>query len=593
MPGFRPLAWLLLLLAGGAAAQDLSLPQRYAPQPPPEAPGVAHPSPPPLPDPAHDTTPLVPSLKAIVLVASPDAVQPQFQEQGQEQGYKASGLQSHLPDAPDPAALEQLARAYLGKPLSLAGISQLGRDLIAFWRAHDRPVMDVVVPEQDITSGVLQLIVLESRVGAIRVEGNHASYWSRPAALAAPLRVHPGDRMRGSILNADLDWLNGSPFRRVQLVYTPGATPGTTDLVLKTEERLPLRVYLSYDDTGAEPLPHREWLRNRWQAGFNWGDALGLNRLLSYQFTTSDDFTNVRAHALSYSVPLPWRHLVTFSASYSESETTTGATLLHGTGWGSSLRYSVPLPGNDHFRHSLALGPDFSRSDSNLDFGGFTQYTQPVEVRQGSISYQATLEDRLGLTSLEANLAVSPGNGTPANSDARLALARAAADSSYQFTRWTLERLTRLPQQWSFLTRATLQWASGPLIAGEAFYLGGRDSVRGYESGDTHGDQGVLLTAELHTPPVRLASVSWLRSTAPPTAQGIAFIDYGRAEVLQPLAYEPRFNERAGAGLGLRITLGRSCQLQGDYAWQLLDPFPSTVSQSYAGRAHLGFTLSY
>ena len=581
MPRSRLLALLLVSLTGGGFAQDIT--QRYAPKPPPEAPGVPHALPPEPANPATDTRPLIPKLNAIVFVPNKAGLDPA--DSSETSGIHRDGL-----DVPAPAEFDQLAGKHLGNPLSLASLNQLVRELILFWRAHDRPVVDVVVPEQDITLGVLHLIVMESRAGKVRVEG---ARWFAPRKLARKLRIGPGDRIRASVLNADLDWLNTNSFRRVNLIYTPGADVGTTDLVLKTEDRLPVRAYLGYEDTGVAPTINRTWLRNRWLAGVNWGNAFGADQLLSYQFTTSDDFTNVRAHALSYAIPLPWRHTLSFSASYSKSETTTGSTLLNGVGWGGSLRYTVPLPGAARFAESLAVGFDWSRSNSNLDFGGLSQYSKPIEIRQIAAEYQASLQDGWGATALGASFYYGPGNWTPANADSRFAQARQAADSNYSLGRFTLERVTRLPWNWSISARGGGQIASGPLVPAEAYYIGGWDSVRGYEQADTHGDEGVTLALELRTPPIGLGR--WFHwKSAPDQFQWLTFLDYGTARVLQPLPGEPRTSERCGAGIGVRYTVGRWVSFRCDYAWQLIDPGPiQTVSNTFAGRTHIGLTISY
>ena len=581
MSGSRPLA-LLLVFAAGAFAQDIT--QRYAPKPPPEAPGPAHALPPEPTGPENDTRPIIPELRGIRFVPAKDAVRPAGASVASVRGVDRAAI-----EVPAPAEFDRIAAAPLGKPLSLASLNRLIRELVLLWRRNDRPVVDIIVPEQDITSGVLQLIVLEGRVGEIRVEG---AQWFAPRKLARQVRLKPGDRIRASVLNADLDWLNNNSFRRVNLIYTPGSHPGATDLVLKTEDRLPVRVYLSYEDTGVEPAPHREWLRDRWQLGANWGNAFGAGQLLSYQFTTSDDLKNVRAHAISYAVPLPWRHTVMLSASYSESETTTGASVIRGLGWGGSLRYLVPLPGAAGFVESVSLGMDWSRSNSNLDFGGVTQYTEPVEIRQFAAEYQASLQDRWGAQALDASFIYSPGNWAPANRDARFAQTRSGADSHYTVGKLTLERLTRLPWNCSLSTRATGQLANGPLAPAEAFYLGGWDSVRGYEQAESHGDHGCTVQVELRAPPFSLGRWRW--KSAPDQLQFLGFWDYGWAETIQPLVGQARTSELSGAGIGLRYTVGRWTSIRFDYGCQLLDPgAASTVSKSYPGRAHLGVMMSY
>ena len=43
------------------------------------------------------------------------------------------------------------------------GQEEMVRQIVIYYRENERPVVDVVVPEQDITSGVIQIVVIEAR----------------------------------------------------------------------------------------------------------------------------------------------------------------------------------------------------------------------------------------------------------------------------------------------------------------------------------------------------------------------------------------------------------------------------------------------
>ena len=71
----------------------------------------------------------------------------------------------------------------------------------------------------------------------------------------------------GRILH-DLNWLNKSPYRKVDLIYAPGFNFGETDLILRTLESNPTFFYLGYEDSGTDLLG-----TDRLIFGANWGDA--------------------------------------------------------------------------------------------------------------------------------------------------------------------------------------------------------------------------------------------------------------------------------------------------------------------------------
>ena len=160
------------------------------------------------------------------------------------------------------------------------------------------------------------------------------------------MRLAPGDPIDASRLQDDLAWLNQNSFRQVSVVAEKSDTPGDTDLVLKTQDQLPLRFYIGNDDTGTPVLS-----LNRWNLGVNWGDAFGLDQQLSYQLTTSDDFWDhpghptFVAHAINYVAPLPWRDKLNIFGSYSQALPLLGPDLgLIGVSGQASMRYVAALP---------------------------------------------------------------------------------------------------------------------------------------------------------------------------------------------------------------------------------------------------------
>src|SRR5690606_29752651 len=103
----------------------------------------------------------------------------------------------------------------IGAPLRMSDLHAIMREIILHYRSEDRPVVDVLVLEQDITSGVVQLAVVEARLGEVRAEG--AKHF-KAERLAGQIRLTPGQPIYSTLLRADLAWLNNNPFRSVDLV---------------------------------------------------------------------------------------------------------------------------------------------------------------------------------------------------------------------------------------------------------------------------------------------------------------------------------------------------------------------------------------
>ena len=520
---------------------------------------------------------LITSLKGIAFTSNPEGAG----ALGPVAGVSAS---EDLPLLAGDAFRAQVAANYLGKPVTLANINALNREVVAFLKTNGLPVVDVIVPEQDITAGTLRLIVLQGRLGQVSVKGNK---WFSGERLAAQVRTAPGDVLTAGTIIDDLNWLNQNPFRRVGLVYTRGQEVGTTDIILQVEDRRPLRFYIGYEDSGNDATGN-----NRYLAGVNWGDAFGRGHQLNYQFTTTDDYNDFYAHSASYVVPLPWRHTLTTYAAYANSsaEVVAGALNADGESYSAGLRYAVPLPGANRLNHEAFAGYDYKFSQNALIFGGTTLPATKTEVSQFNIGYAANLRDGWGATALTATLFVSPGDMTPHNDSGDFQAVSGRSSDDYQYGRITLERLTRLPSDFSLIASVTGQISSSNLLVSEQLGAGGYSTVRGYNEREANADEGVLTRLELRTPSMSLGKIFDLGIPAD-QLQLLTFWDYAALSRHEDLA-PPVDNSftLSSAGVGLRYSVSTYLSLRLDYGWHLKD---TSFGDQGDSRGHIGLVLSY
>ncbi len=55
--------------------------------------------------------------------------------------------------------------------------------------------------------------------------------------------------------------LNANPYRSVDVVYAPGEADNTTDIILQTADRFPMRVSAGYDNAGVRQLGRDRFFR--------------------------------------------------------------------------------------------------------------------------------------------------------------------------------------------------------------------------------------------------------------------------------------------------------------------------------------------
>ncbi len=568
----------IFLRALAAASLPLALPmaacaqayQRIAPIPPPShaPPPLALPAPsPPLP---ASRRVLLPALKGLVFVASPAAVV----KAGLPVAAAPTGIAVHgLPLLERPGFRARIAPA-LGKPLTLAGLDEAAAAVTAWYRAHGRPFVDVAVPPQNISSGVVQIVVVEYRVGAVQVSGNR---WFSSALIRRESGLRPGRTLTLEGLQADLDWVNENPFRLVDLTLGPGATPGTTNATLVAHDRLPLHVYGTYDNEGVQSLGLSEW-----GAGFTWGNVAGLDQILSYQFTRafSGRYT---AQAMSWSAPLPWRARLLVFGSYELQipEIASGFNDLGRSGQ-ASLRYVRPLAGLSWLRQELSFGYDFKTTNTNLDFGGFTVFTGQAEIDQFPLSYDAAESDPFGQTLLHNDLVLSPGGLTGQNTNNEFATLVPGATARYVYDRLALTRLTRLPAGFTWVARAVVQLANRNLLDSEELAGGGPGSVRGYDTDTALGSAGELVSLEIRSPPFSPLGLLGARLPVKDQAQLGVFWDYANLYQVQPIPGLANTVDLAGVGPDLSYAIGRYASVSASVGWQLRPPPGITKTGAFA-----------
>lgn len=522
-------------------------------------------------------TVLVPVLRGLVFVAGQGQLQPR--------GLAVEGLQVAGVALLDTAEFRSLATPYLGQPLSLAGLNRLTRDTVLYFRRHGRPVVDVLVPEQNVSGGTVQLLVVEGRLGSVRAEGNK---WFTEEQVRSYVRGRSGEVIEGAPLLADIAWINQNPFRQVDLVFTRGPSAGETDVILRTIDRYPLRVYAGYEDSGNALTGY-----DRVLAGANWGNAFGRDQQLNYQLSASPDLKLLVAHSASYVVPIPaWRHTFTMFGSFARSrpELAGGLFALDGRAWQVSGRYRMPLPARGTLTRELTAGVDFKRSNNNLSFGGTQVFAQENDVVQASVAYSANRPDEHGMMAGQLTFVASPGGLTDGNRTRAHQAARSLAQADYVYARLEIERVTKLPAAFSWVARGTAQLASATLLGSEQLGLGGAGNLRGYEEREANGDDGFVLVNELHGPVLRMGS--WFgRDERRGRLDPLVFFDYGIVASHDRLPGEPKRLELASAGAGFRYNFGGNLSLRADYGWQLKSSGVSDGRRRQ--RAHVSVILAY
>jgi hemolysin activation/secretion protein len=579
--GWRRRSLVLAALAGAAisaahAAEDF---ERIAPKQPPVYP-APRPSVP-VQGKAAKGNPnqvLVSHLNALVFVPTPNAVV--------QTGLVDHGIDFKDVKPPVPEHFVSVVMPYLGKPVTRGQLNGLVQAIIVYYRDHARPVVDVAVPAQDITNGVLQVVLLEGRVGQVTVAGNR---WFSSSQIRDGVSLREGGPIDSQKLETDLDFLNANPFRSTDVIYRPGEKLGETDITLKTQDRFPARVFAGYEDSGDV-----ETGIDRYFAGFNYGDVFHLGQQVNYQYTTTSNFDNLRAHSGSYVIPLPWKHTLTFFGSYVDTKgNVPGGIGLTGRTYQISGRYSVPLPtftfDRVGLKESVSAGFDYKYIKDSLEFGNVPAANTLYDVDQFVLTYDGAESDPWGRTTIDESLYISPGNWGGNNNDAQFSAAHTGATSAYVYNTVELERLTKLPWDWSLVLRGVVQSSNSNLVASEQLGLGGYDTVRGYDEREVNTDDGFIFSTEVRTPSISLGN-TFGYAPLKDQLQFLGFWDYGDGSNHTALPGESNEIPLSSLGVGLRYAINTYLSVRYDYAFQLLR---TGFDNDHGSRSDLGVVISY
>ena len=503
--------------------------------------------------PSAPAAPAASAIRQIIIADSLEAAQ-------QQNALPDRGYVVVLPSVSflDEKELAKRLAAGEGRPAEerlLAGIALV---VETYAREQDFPIATAVIPPQNMAGGIVRVALLRGKIRDIKVPN---ARWFSQSLLREKLRLERGESLKISELDRAIAWTNTNPFRRVRVHIQP-VDAGEADIIVGLEEKLPVRVVASYDNTGNEVLGE-----NRYVAGVTFGNAWGRDHSASYQFITSDNIDIFRAHALDYRIPLRWRHVLNFSGSYVLASPTflDGYFTQKGESLNAEAKYIVPFR-TQRWRGELSSALTFKETNNNLEFGGVPQLSATINVLSGTFNAAAIREDKRGHWLATGTVVASAGDFNSRSTRESYDTSRVGANPNFYYTQLSGQRSTTLTPRLTSTARGLFQIASTNLVPTEQFSLGGLSTVRGYEERILSGDTGYSFTHELQyrmnpvTLHKRLPKMDWA---------GLFFADYGRVIQKTPQRGQRKSDFLLSAGVGLRASLGSYFSASIDYARQI------------------------
>lgn len=409
----------------------------------------------------------------------------------------------------------RLLKPYLGQCLGVSQLNELLKVITDYYIAKGRVTSRAYLPQQDLSSGHLQVLVVEGKLEALKsAEGS--SVTNRELAMAFPGKV--GEALNLREIEQLVDQLNRLPSKQAQMELTPGQQIGGSDVVVKNTPQKPWRASLSRNNDGQKSTGEQQW-----GAGLEWDSPLGLADQLILRGghdAISDHQKTSKNSMLYYNVPWGWWN---FSYTYSESDYRTyGHTndfkfKQDGDNQNHQLRAERVIHRDDVSKTSVNVGLAHLRTNNYI----LDTRTEASSNRLSELQFGINHGRRIGTAFVNLDLGMQNGIGLldAQSEEERDQFGNRQANSRYRKYTATvsyLQPFTLWGESLSFSSLATGQRSEDILFSPQRVSLGGSASVRGFKDQQLTGDSGGYWRNEVRW--ARPVTLDWMRP---------AFAEYG------------------------------------------------------------------
>ncbi|MYM25670.1 BamA/TamA family outer membrane protein [Duganella sp. FT135W] len=479
-----------------------------------------------------------------------------------------------------PAEIEAALAPYSGKQRDFGDVQRALEALEAVYHQRGYNVVTIELPEQELNGGVVQLRVVETRIGRVSVKNNqHFDEANIRRSLPA---LQEGQSPNLKAVSNNLKQGNENPSKQVTMKLQSGEKDDEVDAVLDVKDESPWKVMANADNTGTTATGKTHVgvvLQN--------ANLFGRDHLASLQYTSSaEEPGRVKVYGAGYHIPLyASGDSLDFYASYSNVDSGTvsaGAFNLAVSGKGAVYggRYNQALAKRGELDAKLSYGLDVKAFKNSVLLGD-TELGNNVTVHPLSISYQASLPIKQGEMGGQVTLLRNVSGGSNGGQDA-FTLVRPASKANYTILRFGGSVTRALASEWQLRAIVNGQYSNDALIPGEQFGAGGASSVRGFIEREIANDSGLGVNLEAYTPNL-CARAAW-------NCRLLGFYDSAYVHRNKALPSELASTTIASAGVGARFVLSTYVNLQLDYGHVTK---AGATTRANANRLHLRLGLAY
>ncbi len=416
-------------------------------------------------------------------------------EQGEQ--FQLSGISFNVSMFLPKDKLEEIARQYVGKPVSFADLNALLREVNALYESQGQLTARAIIPPQDLENGVLKVVLVEAKVDEVKWQDrknvDEDFYQDR-------LSVSKGETLDSTALMTSIQRFNATtPGPQVSAALAPGQTFGTTRVDLQAFEPDPWQWSLFVNNYGTESTG-----REQYGGTLNWFSPTGVADALSAVVVATD---GSQYGSLRYSRPVNrYNGVVYVEAGANTLQIQTGplaALDIEGDSQTYGVGYDHPYWVDEHWQWLGGVGYNHQESETTIEGLTLSETSADEMLLKAQVEYR----DSPWYVRYEQRL-------RQANTDNQTT----GENGSYQLLNGSAYVSRNVGQEFLIVGRFGWQYASDTetLPSTLLYQFGGISSVRGYEPGVIASPQGMTLNLESYWN----LSERW---------QPFVFFDYGRA----------------------------------------------------------------
>lgn len=439
--------------------------------------------------------------------------------------------------------IAEVTEPFRNRTLTTEDLERLRLSLTLLYVNHGYLTSGAIIPDQDVTFGVIAIQIIEGTLSRIDVEGNdwfRAGYLRDRVALGVmtPLRLEPLQE-RLQLLQQD------QRIQQINAELRPGDQRGESVLHLKVREASPWKAWLEFNNyqppvVGAErglaTVAHQNVTGNGDLFSFTYGRSRGVDPIID----------------TIYAIPLN-RYDTTFSAYYRRNDfliveepfrpldLNLQAEII-----GLAFRQPLYKTVTDEFAVVLIGEHLYNKVTSVFDFPGQTSSLFIPGSSPTGVATVSALRFAQEYTHRTSSMVVAARSRFSVGLDVLGATITSGPVPDGQFFSWLgqVQAVRRFEDWWGIqlLGRMDLQVANDRLFFLEQMPVGGRFSVRGYREVALIRDNAFVASVESRIPLWRFPSGEDRLQFAP-------FVDVGRAWNAKGETPDPDTLASVGAGL--------------------------------------------